>query len=548
LEEPRLAPQPQRSNSIVHDVASSLVTQLIVVAGNIATLRLAASLMTPADVGELALVRRVLVFLTPIFLLGLGVGLPRSIGRALQDQRRAAAIVAAGCAMGIGAALLGSSLLGSFRRPMARLLFGSEELTGLIVPLVPLLLGNQAFLVLYAVLRGQFRIRGANLLQIIQIALLPPVVVLLLARHGLGTVLFTTGVASAVIAAIAAVLLLKGAVRPSCLKDVGAAAKELVAYGIPRVPGDAALTATYAVGPILAAHQLDLHAAGSLAIGMNMVIVLSAAFGPLGVVLLPRMSRSLARGGDAELRARLPLLCGMAMHGGALLAVVGGVFGNDGLRWILGRAYVLDPLGMALLSIAAAGNVVFVVLRSTLDAACFRPVNSIHASIALGVLAAVWFGCRPCAHAAPFIWICAAIAASFTTLAVLTLVATTRRLRLQVRPAAVGRWIGTQGLVVGCALGLKLLNPNPGFIVFCGMQLLLAGLWLAAMRILGVSWPFELARRIAAVRHQSRESTRAIHPPGSTAASSSLFSAPAEPPSAAATAAEEIESVRWPRS
>ena len=491
------------------------MTQLVVVAGNVITLRLAASVMTPGDVGELALVRRVLVFLTPLVLLGLGVGLPRSIGRSIQDRQHTDAIIAAGGTLGLCAAFLGAFLLSTLRRPMARLLFGSEELTRLVEPLVPMLLGNQIFFVTFAVLRGQLRIRQANVLQIVQIALLPPLLVLLLGRHGLRSVLLAQGIASTVIAGIAAVLLLRHAVRPSTLGRLRTAAKELATYGIPRVPGDAALTATYAVGPILAAHQLDLHAAGLLAIGMNLVIVLSAAFGPLGVVLLPRMSRSLARSGDVELRARLPLLCGMAAHGCAFLAIVGGVFGNDGLRWILGRAYVLEPTGMVLLSIAAAGNVVFVVLRSTLDAACFRPVNSIHAAIALGVLAATWFGCRPCAQAAPLIWICAAIAASFTALAVLTLLATKLRFRLPVRPAAFGRWLLTQIVVLSAAIAMRGLVSTHGFLVFCLAQLLLTALWVATMRSLGVTWAFELASRIRGARLASPPAERGrvdLHP------------------------------------
>ena len=479
--------------SVFSDVGSSAVTQVLVVLANLATLRLAASLMTPEQVGEYALVRRLLVFLAPMLLLGLGVGLPRTLGRARQDPQYVGVIALAGGALGISVATLTALLLVLFPGAMARLLFGAREHARLVELLAPLVFGHQLFLVAYGVLRGELRIRHANALQLVVIGLLPVMAVATVGRRGVETVLLTLGLVTSVLGTIAALRVCTTAIRRAALQRWRGALRELATYSAPRVPGELALTGLYALGPILAAHELDLGAAGLLAIGVSLITVLSSAFVPLGVALLPRMSWMFAAAGREGLQRRLPLLCGLSLYCAALLAIACSVFGNTWLRWMLGDGFQLDATALVLLALAAAGNVVFVVLRSVLDAAFVRPINALHASIALACMLAAWFGGRAWLARSPFIVICAAIATAFTVLASLTALAIWKRCGLRLRFTAVLQWCATTVVATLTALALRRSLGDAGTLAALGGQIALVAVWLVTLAVLRVRWPFELA-------------------------------------------------------
>jgi len=214
--------------------------------------------------------------------------------------------------------------------------------------------------------------------------------------------------------------------------------RELVHYGAPRVPGDLAAAGMYAIGPILVAHQIDLQAAGLLAVGMSLITVLSAAFGPIGLVLLPRLSQQLADNRESEIRARLPVLVGATVLLASSIAIAGALFGNTWMSWILNDSFSFQSRDLALLMIAAGANVVFVVLRSLIDAAEFRPLNAVHTTVSLGVLLLVWVCASQFRSTGAFPDICLAIAASFVTLAVLTLQRVSKRFELSIADVMVG--------------------------------------------------------------------------------------------------------------
>jgi O-antigen/teichoic acid export membrane protein len=464
----------------------------VVVCGSVYVLRLAAQVMDPMGVGEFALVRRIQVFLSPLLMLGLFVGLPRSLGRLSRDPSRSASTVVAAWSIGTPAMALIVGLLICFPEVFARLLFGTGGSSRLMWPLILLLVGNQVFQLVFAEMRGRLQIRKANALMVVQVALLPPIVVILLGPRGAQTMLVGLGAATVAVSAVFACVYLRTVPRLACAGDVRASLRELCAYSLPRVPGDLAVSGLFALGPILAAHSLDLRAAGSLAIGMSLVTALSAGFAPIGLVLLPRLSLALSRTDESALRARLSLLMSMVSYGAAFTLIAGSALGNPWLRSVMGADYVFGSMTMTLLVAAAAANVVFVTLRSVLDAAYFRPLNAIHSCIALAALVFTWICCQRLASDQPLVSVCLAIAVGFGALAVLTLVAVARRFGMGLKPVAVARWIVVQGTLVGATMALERFTSAT--LTLVGVSLALVVVWLGAMRLFSVSWPAELQR------------------------------------------------------
>lgn len=493
------APMKSKHPSLLSDLGTSLVSQAIVVAGNIVTLRLAAQCMDAAQVGEFALVRRVTAFLAPLLMLGLGVGLPRFLGRTAAEPGRRAALALAGWILVLPATAAAASFLALAPQAAASLFFGTATAANLARPLAFLIVGNQVFLLVFAILRGELRIRAANGLQSTVIGVLPVIAILMLGSRGATATL--TGIAwlSLAITSWMAMSVIRRAARATERPAIPAALRALAGYGLTRVPGDLALAGLYALGPILAAHVLDLRAAGSLAVGLSLVTALSAAFTPLGTVLLPRLSQQLG-GPDAErVRARMPHFVGAAVHAAGFLALAGILFGNDILRVFLGPQFTFPPAVLTLLVIGAAGNVLFVILRSVLDAETAVPLNAIHALVALGVLIATWTIAQRIDGLDPLLGICSAVAISLLALGVATLAATLRRFALRPTVRTCLRTAVVAASTFGCGALLHAWRTHD-LVSLVAQPLLLTAAWIAIMRCLRLGWWMEIERTLRSRR------------------------------------------------
>jgi hypothetical protein len=175
------------------------------------------------------------------------------------------------------------------------------------------------------------------------------------------------------------------------------------------------------------------------------------------------------------------------------LAIAGAIFGNGWLEWILSKDFRFEPVAMALIVTAGGGSVVFVLLRSVLDATSSRPRNAIHAFISLAALFLFWQASYRLAPQNPLLCICAATAAAFSVLAGLTLLAIQREFGLRPGGRSIARWTAVQTSIL--ALGWLLhCEPSQGLLRFFGSQLLLAIVWFGVMQAVGARWMIDLVR------------------------------------------------------
>ena len=69
------------------------------------------------------------------------------------------------------------------------------------------------------------------------------------------------------------------------------AAGTLLNYGTRRVPGDLASVALWTVTPVVASHFVSLRQVAYLGAGIQVLMVVSTAFQPIGLIFLPIMTR-----------------------------------------------------------------------------------------------------------------------------------------------------------------------------------------------------------------------------------------------------------------
>lgn len=403
------------------DYIGTFVTEFLVLGSSILALKLAAVYWGTTGFGEFVLGRRVIGLLQPAILCGMGLAVTRNVAmaRAARDQGEwdvldgALVIVAGTLAVTLAIILPAGRLI-------AVGLFGDGHLAPLARALAPCLVGLVLHYVAYAVLRGRQESKPANLLQAVNLGILP---LGAFALPGLSpaALLLWLGLAQCAVSIAALVWLRRpGPAIPAWRVIWARTGRGLFRYGAPRVPGEFMLGALGSLPVTAAAHQAGPVFAGQVGLGLSILTLVGSVFTPLGIIMLPRISARVATGAvdglGREVR-RLTFYClGLTALGTVLLLLLGGW----AIPFVFGPGFAGAVLPVRIIALGALPYVCYVILRNVLDAIHAAPLNAGNLAAAL----AVQGGCLlliPGANGIPIAVVCGMV-----TLGLLTIWRTTR--------------------------------------------------------------------------------------------------------------------------
>jgi O-antigen/teichoic acid export membrane protein len=370
---------------MTRDYVHTFSLEMVVLACQVLTYKLAADYWGSLGFSEYALARRALSLLHPGLMLGLAVALPRYAARASSRGPAAAAgYLYAGAGLVLVALILWAGFILSWDHRTAAVLFADESYASFMPPLALLLAGLSAHVVSYSYLRGTLRQRWANWLQLINVGLLP-VLVFLLPDRSVPGLLTALGMAWILVAGpVLAALLMASRGTAS----VGEETRELVRFGVGRVPGEFVQMALFGVPAILVAHASGVELAGRVAFAMSVLSMVGSAFAPIGLVLLPRASVLAGRAALPELRQHVRGLAGFVVGAAALVTVVAEIATPAILRVYLGPGFHDSVVIVRLALVSSIPFALFMTLRSVIDAVHEVPLNTRNLLLAAGVFAA----------------------------------------------------------------------------------------------------------------------------------------------------------------
>lgn len=234
----------------------------------------------------------------------------------------------------------------------------------------------------------------ANLLQAINMGIIPPATFFLFGKS-LSTVLAVTGIVWIIISSLAFLFMpIKlGACNPGKLVPY---AKEIMGYSIMRVPGDFALSALLALPAILTAHMTGVREAGFVAFGTVVFNMGGYFFAPISTILLPKASHMIARANYEGLKYDLKRMLMSAICLTTLGVVILEIFTSQLIEIYLKKNFFETIMIVRVFAIGIVPYVVYIVLRSIIDANYVKPINVINMIVSLlffitGVLLIVLF-------------------------------------------------------------------------------------------------------------------------------------------------------------
>jgi O-antigen/teichoic acid export membrane protein len=387
------------------DYVVTFGTEFLVLAASLLALRLAARYWGTAGFGEFVIARRVFGMLYLPVLGGLGLALTRYMASYRDEHPESVGQYLGAAFLALLPLLaLQALILNLWPQALGRLLLGTDGYRGLMRSLSLAVAGLALHGLAYGAFRGLLDMRRANLLQALDMGVVP---LALFAVSGLRVETYVALLGSVwLVAGAGAVLWLLARHLGSARGGGGAAlrgrARELLGYGLPRVPGEFALGALLALPVTLAARFAGVAEAGYVGLGVAVVQMVGSVFAPLGQVLLPMVSAR-ARQAHHDLVGEVSRLTWICV-GLAALALVGiELLAGLGVTLYLGPAFVPAVPLVRITVLGAVPYVAYVVLRNILDALHVVPLNAKNLVIALaGFLAGAFLNPSPVGVTASF--------------------------------------------------------------------------------------------------------------------------------------------------
>lgn len=486
---------PERRESLARGLGLTLGAQIITGACALLLYRLLAIHTGTSGFASYSLVRQGVSLLFPVVTVGLVGGLPRylALRRVQRGPPAESYLVAAAVISGV-VTLACVALVLVAPGTTALVLFGKQGSHGLVAPFAVLLGGTAAFFLSFGYFRGQLRLGWANGLQIVGTGLLPPTLVLALPGTGIRALIVLMG-AGLLGLSIGVVIgpLVRGLTRRSGVAEAG---RSLFDYGSRRVPGEIAQLALTALVPVVAAHVTDLRHVAFIAAGIQVMVLLTIAMNPIGVVLLPALAQNWAvdRVGTSR---QVGQISAFGVQVGLFSVGQMAVFADLAVRYWLGSRFAAAGAIVRVIVASAPFFVYYLALRSALDAASVRSYNSA-SNVAALACAALTVSVMLALHlASAAMCVAWGYSVGVAVRGLLTLVYVHRLFHPHRAEYRLGIVVPLVLLTVGAGLATRSLirGSSIGLVLLAVLELILGAAYFGALVSVGVPWTRRILRR-----------------------------------------------------
>ena len=199
---------------IFQNISLTFISETIVLISFFCIYRLIAKNFGPEGIGEYSLVKRIIGFLQPILFLGLNVGIPRYIAMSQDKNQRNSYIKAGGLIITFFTFIL-LIFINLFKDYFTKIFFGTTDYTNLILPLSFFLAGLTLHALIYSYFRGRLLVKTFNILQVINLAIVPIGILIIFKRINIEQMITLMGIATFIISFIFHYFLSQNCLFPS---------------------------------------------------------------------------------------------------------------------------------------------------------------------------------------------------------------------------------------------------------------------------------------------------------------------------------------------
>lgn len=370
---------------IYRDVLLTFLTEASIILMFLMVFHLLAVHYGPEVVGQFSLVKRNIRFLLPFLQFGLVLGIPRYISLSSEPSEKAVYILG-GCLVVVLLTVVFIGMILSGKSFFAQVFLGGGLNQSLVFPLTLLLTGMVFHTLLYAILRGKLLVKWLNLLNFLNVGLVPLTLVYLFPRMSLEGLINIMGLATLSITLMLAIFLSRNFLVPIEWGIFLPRLKELVLFSFPRFLTCLLHASFYSLPVILAAHYLNISEVGYLSVSLSLLSAIGSAIAPLIVILLPKVGEMLAANREYAVRQNLKFLMGALIQSGLFVCVQMVIFCDVIIQYWLGPDFGEAVVVARLILLSILFYVLIGPISSFLEASRFKPYVMFNLMIGLAVL------------------------------------------------------------------------------------------------------------------------------------------------------------------
>lgn len=488
-----------RPTQFIQDVLLSAVTSLVTMGSLILVTGWLAVGLGPHGFGAYALSRRLLSAVTSFSTVPVGVALARALAMAPDDRDRLA-YLGAGTIFAVVPNLVLLLVGAAFAGFWAKVFFSDAGYAPVLVATLVLVVASALYTVVFARYRGTGAMRQANGWQLWALAVGPALVAGALARSGRVDLIVLLMAAVTFTVALPLVRWLARAVAAGVTwAAVRDRLRELLRYGLPRVPGGIAFGGLLAIGPFLAPYFGDLRQAGFLVAGQSIMRVVEGGTSAFGLVALPKMAALQASRRTGFIRERVEDIVAVAFHLGLFASCQLLLWSREIVLTWLGPGFEEAVPLIRVMLLAVVPYLGYALLRSVIDALDERAVNTGNTFMACGVTAALSLGFGFAGWGAFGLALAGSL--GFITLGLLSIRHLWRELGLSAAHLSVLPALALNTVMVAAMVGVRELLPSDlprATVLAIGLSLEAVGfvLYLLGLRRAGARWLVEVEARL----------------------------------------------------
>lgn len=366
----------------------TFITEFIILISGILIYKIAAHNLGTIGFSEYSLSRRTISFIQPLLLLGIGVGLSRYI--AFNNEKlknNTDTYFISGIIILFTTGLLFIFIINFFSSTFSYLFFGDNKYHSLIFPISIMLFGLINHSACYSYFRGKLDLVTANILQFINIGLIP--IIIIYRGTNLIHILLITGILWNVVSLIFLIIALKKIIIKR--EHIYGCGKELLYYGIQRIPGDILISGFLSIPAFFISHENGIITGGYVAFGMTMLNMTGAFFAPISLVLLPEASKLITNKNYKELKVKTNNTIKWTLILTIFGLLISEILLNQIINIYLGKSFHGAVTIVRIILLASIGYTIYISLRSILDAFYVKAMNTKNILISFALMVILTF-------------------------------------------------------------------------------------------------------------------------------------------------------------
>lgn len=272
------------------DLILTSLTQLLAIISLIISFKIVAFLFSEEGFLLYSITRRNISLIILVLGLGIAISLIKHISSDnLGEKEKKQYLVVATYILLIIYAFVGA-LFFMFQTKLSYILYADYKHTELVLASYLAVGGLLGYSVVYAFYRGELNVYGANLVDIMNHALIP--VGSIFVADSIAQVFLIMGGGQILFSMIIFAIIIGKTPNIICSPSLFLKqARSLLNVGVVRVPAEAGLVALLMFSTILITHLYGIKTSGYFAFSLTIVTTINYIFLPIGIVLLPRLSK-----------------------------------------------------------------------------------------------------------------------------------------------------------------------------------------------------------------------------------------------------------------